>query len=74
MLINEKHFIWLQEVCQLEVLCKQLYESQDANQMSEAEKALVNFQNSSDRLEIISLTSCTGFHLLTLSNRAVIWF
>jgi len=40
-----------QEVQQLEVLCKQLYESQDPNQMSEAEKALVNFQNSSDRYE-----------------------
>ena len=40
---------FFQEVAQLELLCKQLYESQDANQMSEAEKALVNFQNSSDR-------------------------
>ena len=33
----------------LEVLCKQLYESQDAAARSEAEKALVTFQNSGDR-------------------------
>ena len=40
----------LQEVRQLEVLCKQLYESQDANRRSEAEKALVTFQNATDSL------------------------
>lgn len=33
----------------LEVLCKQLYESQDASARSEAEKGLVTFQNSGDR-------------------------
>ncbi|CAB4068948.1 XPO7 [Lepeophtheirus salmonis] len=38
------------EVQQLEVLCKQLYESQEASLRSEAEKALVNFQNSPDSL------------------------
>ena len=38
-----------QEVQRLEVLCKQLYESQDAAARSEAEKALVTFQNSGDR-------------------------
>ena len=31
------------------MLCKQLYESQDAAARSEAEKALVTFQNSGDR-------------------------
>jgi len=41
------------EVQRLEVLCKQLYESQDAAARSEAEKALVTFQNSGD-----SLTKC----------------
>ena len=35
----------------LEVLCKQLYESQDAAARSEAEKALVTFQNSGDRFD-----------------------
>ena len=41
--------VLLQEVVQLEVLCKQLYESQDASRRTEAEKALVTFQNASDR-------------------------
>lgn len=35
------------EVPELEVLCKQLYESQDSHTRSQAEKALVTFQNSS---------------------------
>ena len=39
------------QVSQLEVLCKQLYESQDAAQRTEAEKALVTFQNSPDSLD-----------------------
>ena len=48
------HFLYVnffleQEVQRLEVLCKQLYESQDAAARSEAEKALVTFQNSGDR-------------------------
>jgi len=34
----------------LELLCKQLYESQDASQRAEAEKALVGFQNAPDTL------------------------
>ena len=34
----------------LEALCKELYESQDAGVRSEAEKALVAFQNSPDSL------------------------
>ena len=34
------------------MLCKQLYESQDAAARSEAEKALVTFQNSGDRYNI----------------------
>jgi len=38
------------EVQRLEVLCKQLYESQDTSARSEAEKALVTFQNSGDSL------------------------
>ncbi|XP_046385116.1 exportin-7 isoform X2 [Ischnura elegans] len=38
------------EVQQLELLCKQLYESQDPNQRIEAEKALVGFQNAPDTL------------------------
>ncbi|XP_014218065.1 exportin-7 isoform X2 [Copidosoma floridanum] len=40
----------LQEVRQLELLCKQLYESQDSAHRVEAEKALVNFQNAPDTL------------------------
>ena len=40
---------FFQEVQRLEVLCKQLYESQDASARSEAEKGLVTFQNSGDR-------------------------
>ena len=35
------------EVIRIEALCKSLYESQDANERQEAEKALVTFQNSS---------------------------
>ncbi|XP_071447745.1 exportin-7 isoform X2 [Hetaerina americana] len=38
------------ELRQLELLCKQLYESQDRLQQIEAEKALVRFQNSPDTL------------------------
>ena len=34
------------------MLCKQLYESQDAAARSEAEKALVTFQNSGDRYNL----------------------
>ena len=44
-----------QEVIRLEALCKELYESQDAGVRSEAEKALVAFQNSPD-----SLGNCCG--------------
>lgn len=43
-------FLFLQEVQQLELLCTQLYESQDPNIRVEAEKALVVFQNSPDAL------------------------
>jgi hypothetical protein len=39
----------LQAVAQLESLCHQLYESGDAALRVEAEKALVEFQNSDDR-------------------------
>ncbi|KAK2159702.1 hypothetical protein NP493_1697g00009 [Ridgeia piscesae] len=39
-----------QELVQLEVLCKQLYETTDANIRSEAEKALVQFAGSSECL------------------------
>ncbi|PSN46003.1 Exportin-7 [Blattella germanica] len=39
-----------QEVRQLELLCKQLYESQDSSHRAEAEKALVGFQNAPDTL------------------------
>ncbi|XP_018901722.1 exportin-7 isoform X2 [Bemisia tabaci] len=39
-----------QEVRQLELLCKQLYESQNPNERIEAEKALVGFQNAPDTL------------------------
>lgn len=38
-------------VSHLEVLCKQLYESQSASERSEAEKALVTFQNAPDGLD-----------------------
>lgn len=40
----------IQEVRQLELLCKQLYESQDSSIRAEAEKALVSFQNAPDTL------------------------
>ncbi|XP_014602187.1 PREDICTED: exportin-7 isoform X4 [Polistes canadensis] len=40
----------IQEVRQLELLCKQLYESQDSAHRAEAEKALVAFQNAPDTL------------------------
>lgn len=40
----------IQEVRQLELLCKQLYESQDSTHRAEAEKALVAFQNTPDTL------------------------
>lgn len=40
----------IQEVRQLELLCKQLYESQDSAHRVEAEKALVAFQNAPDTL------------------------
>ena len=39
-----------QEVIRVEALCKELYESQDASVRTEAEKALVAFQNSPDSL------------------------
>ncbi|XP_044003499.1 exportin-7 isoform X1 [Aphidius gifuensis] len=39
-----------QEVQQLELLCTQLYESQDSTHRAEAEKALVGFQNAPDTL------------------------
>ena len=39
------------QVSHLEVLCKQLYESQSASERSEAEKALVTFQNAPDGLD-----------------------
>ena len=44
--------VLLQEVLRLEALCKELYESQDASVRTEAEKALVAFQNSPDSLGI----------------------
>ncbi|XP_043247969.1 exportin-7 isoform X2 [Colletes gigas] len=40
----------IQEVQQLELLCKQLYESQNSAHRAEAEKALVAFQNAPDTL------------------------
>ncbi|CAK1587578.1 unnamed protein product [Parnassius mnemosyne] len=39
-----------QEVCQIELLCKQLYESQDPIIREQAEKAVVGFQESPDTL------------------------
>lgn len=38
-----------QEIIQLEIMCKQMYEAQDSSR-GEAEKALVAFQNSLDAL------------------------
>ena len=40
----------LQELVQLELLCKQLYETGDANLRSEAEKTLIQFASSPDCL------------------------
>ena len=55
-LIQTKMLItMLQEVIQVEALCKQLYESQDASVRTEAEKALVAFQNSPDSLGNLGL-------------------
>ena len=45
-------------VSHLEVLCKQLYESQSASERSEAEKALVTFQNAPDGLDKCQVTDC----------------
>ena len=42
--------LFLQELAQLEVLCKQLYETASTEQRTAAEKALVNFTNSPDCL------------------------
>jgi hypothetical protein len=47
--VNHKFYI-LQEIERLELLCKQLYESQDTAQRSEAEKALFLFQDDPDAL------------------------
>lgn len=38
----------LQELIQLERLCKQLYESPGSEERAQAEKALVNFTNAAD--------------------------
>ncbi|XP_071792798.1 exportin-7-like [Asterias amurensis] len=40
----------LEQITQLEVLCKQLYETTDTSQRAQAEKALVSFTNSPDCL------------------------
>ena len=40
----------MQELAQLELLCKQLYETTDANVRSEAEKTLIQFASSPDCL------------------------
>ncbi|XP_038045966.1 exportin-7-like isoform X1 [Patiria miniata] len=40
----------IEQISQLEVLCKQLYETTDAEQRAQAEKALVSFTNSPDCL------------------------
>ncbi|XP_076301358.1 ran-binding protein 16 isoform X4 [Lasioglossum baleicum] len=49
-----------QEVRQLELLCKQLYESQDSTHRAEAEKALVAFQNAPDTLTKCQLLLARG--------------
>ena len=41
----------LQELAQLEILCKQLYESSDAGLRGQAEKALISFTESPDCLQ-----------------------
>lgn len=48
--LNNLHFLLTKDIQQLEILCKQMYESQDAPIRSEAEKALVAFQESPDAL------------------------
>ncbi|XP_033327683.2 ran-binding protein 16 isoform X1 [Megalopta genalis] len=50
----------IQEVRQLELLCKQLYESQDSTHRAEAEKALVAFQNAPDTLAKCQLLLARG--------------
>jgi hypothetical protein len=47
------------EVIRIEALCKSLYESQNAGERQEAEKALVTFQNSSGQF----------FHVNNISSR-----
>ena len=41
---SDFYIIITQEVCRLEVLCKNLYESTNATERADAEKALVGFQ------------------------------
>ena len=45
------YYLNLQELGQLEVLCKQLYESTDQAVRSQAEKALISFTESPDCLQ-----------------------
>ena len=47
---NDDYLLLFQELAQLEVLCKQLYETSDTSVRSEAEKTLVQFANSPDCL------------------------
>ena len=58
----------------MEGLCKQLYESRDANQRSEAEKALVNFQNSTDRSPAILVVVKTYLDLVRYLLTSSSWF
>lgn len=47
---TKKKKTYLQDIQQLELLCNQMYQAQDSSIRSEAEKALVAFQDSCDAL------------------------
>lgn len=47
---DQMYEILFQDIQQLELLCKQMYQAQDSSIRSEAEKALVAFQDSCDAL------------------------
>jgi hypothetical protein len=65
------YYLNLQELGQLEVLCKQLYESTDPTIRSQAEKALITFTESPDCLQkcqYVLERSTVSDHILKSSN------
>lgn len=62
-------FYYMQEVHQLEVLCKNLYESTNATERADAEKALVGFQVTS----YSKLQYLCAFNFIT-NMQTMFWF